>query len=116
MARSSAALRRDSAPAPPPPALDSLETVDAKRRRGRGTLTNASVRYESMARIAFDDGLESLEELPPFKTAVQVDATRKIITRNVSPDISFDRSINPYRGCEHGCVYCFARPTHAYLG
>ena len=54
--------------------------------------------------------------LPPFKTSVTVDASRKIITRNNSPDISFDRSINPYRGCEHGCVYCFARPTHAYLG
>ncbi len=54
--------------------------------------------------------------MPPFKTTVTVDSTRKIITRNDSPDISFDRSINPYRGCEHGCVYCFARPTHAYLG
>ena len=79
-------------------------------------LSNASGRYEPIARIAFDDGWQSLEELPPFKTTVQVDATRKIITRNESPDISFDRSINPYRGCEHGCVYCFARPTHAYLG
>ena len=86
------------------------------RRRGRGTLSNASGRYEPIARIAFDDGWQSLEDLPPFKTNVQVDATRKIITRNESPDISFDRSINPYRGCEHGCVYCFARPTHAYLG
>ena len=54
--------------------------------------------------------------LPPFKTTVAVDATRKIIARNDLPDIGFDRSINPYRGCEHGCVYCFARPTHAYLG
>src|SRR5262249_11832795 len=68
------------------------------------------------ARIAFDDGWQSLEDLPPFATTVTVDATRKIITRNESPDIGFDRSINPYRGCEHGCVYCFARPTHAYLG
>ena len=58
----------------------------------------------------------SLEELPPFKTEVQVEKPRTIITRNESPDISFDRSINPYRGCEHGCVYCFARPTHAYMG
>jgi DNA repair photolyase len=90
--------------------------VDRERRRGRGTLSNASGRYESIARIAFDDGWQSLEELPPFATTVSVDATRKIITRNTSPDISFDRSINPYRGCEHGCVYCFARPTHAYLG
>ena len=54
--------------------------------------------------------------MPPFKTTVTIDATRKIITRNESPDISFDRSINPYRGCEHGCIYCYARPTHAFLG
>jgi len=90
--------------------------VDRQRRRGRGTLSNASGRYEPLARIAFDDGWQSLDELPPFRTEVQIDATRKVITRNESPDISFDRSINPYRGCEHGCVYCFARPTHAYLG
>jgi len=90
--------------------------IRKERRRGRGTLSNASGRYEPLARVAFDDGWQSLEELPPFKTTVQADATRKIITRNDSPDISFDRSINPYRGCEHGCVYCFARPTHAYLG
>src|SRR5262249_20429925 len=61
-------------------------------------------------------GWQSFEELPPFKTTVTIDSTRKIITLNESPDISFDRSINPYRGCEHGCIYCFARPTHAYLG
>jgi DNA repair photolyase len=69
-----------------------------------------------VARVTFDDGWQNLEDLPAFKTTVTVDATRKIITRNDSPDISFDRSINPYRGCEHGCIYCFARPTHAYLG
>jgi DNA repair photolyase len=90
--------------------------VGRERRRGRGTLSNASGRYEPIARIAFDDGWQSLEELPPFRTTVSVDSSRKVITRNSSPDISFDRSINPYRGCEHGCVYCFARPTHAYLG
>jgi len=90
--------------------------VDHERRRGRGAQSNASGRYEPLARIAFDDGWRSLDELPPFKTQVTIDATRKIITRNDSPDIGFDRSINPYRGCEHGCVYCFARPTHAYLG
>jgi DNA repair photolyase len=90
--------------------------VGRERRRGRGTLSNASGRYEPVARIAFDDGWQSLEELPPFQTTVSVDSARKIITRNESPDISFDRSINPYRGCEHGCVYCFARPTHAYMG
>jgi DNA repair photolyase len=90
--------------------------VDHERRRGRGAQSNASGRYEPLARIAFDDGWRSLDELPPFKTQVTVDVTRKIITRNDSPDIGFDRSINPYRGCEHGCIYCFARPTHAYLG
>ena len=90
--------------------------VEHERRRGRGAQSNAVGRYEPLARVAFDDGWRSLDELPPFKTTVQVDATRKIVTRNDSPDIGFDRSINPYRGCEHGCVYCFARPTHAYLG
>jgi DNA repair photolyase len=86
------------------------------RRRGRGAQSNASGRYEAEARVAFDDGWQSLDDLPPFKTTVAVDTARKVITRNESPDIGFDRSINPYRGCEHGCVYCFARPTHAYLG
>jgi DNA repair photolyase len=90
--------------------------VEAELRRGRGAQSNASGRYEPLARTAFDDGWQSFEELPPFKTTVTIDSTRKIITRNDSPDISFDRSINPYRGCEHGCIYCFARPTHAYLG
>src|SRR5262249_28626289 len=93
-----------------PPAVDSV------RRRGRGAQTNATGRYEPRATIAFDDGWQGIEELPPFVTEVAVDTARKVITRNSSPDISFDRSINPYRGCEHGCIYCFARPTHAYLG
>ena len=97
-------------------ALEPRTSVDRDRRRGRGAHSNASGRYEPLARIVFDDGWQSLDDLPPFKTTVTVDATRRIITRNDSPDISFDRSINPYRGCEHGCVYCFARPTHAYLG
>jgi DNA repair photolyase len=134
MARSSTALKRPPAPSSPSlptpaggfsrraPAVDldlpadADVAVDAERRRGRGAQSNASGRYERAARIAFDDGWQALEELPPFATTVSVDATRKIITRNDSPDISFDRSINPYRGCEHGCIYCFARPTHAYLG
>src|SRR5262252_9407431 len=90
--------------------------VEGERRRGRGAQSNATGRYEPLARVAFDDGWQSFEELPPFKTTVSIDSTRKIITRNDSPDISFDRSINPYRGCEHGCIYCFARPTHASLG
>jgi DNA repair photolyase len=116
MSRSSA-LRRPPEPLlPSAPAGETGTAVDRARRRGRGTGSNASGRYEPLARIAFDDGWQGLDELPPFKTTVTADSTRKIIARNDSPDISFDRSINPYRGCEHGCVYCFARPTHAYLG
>ena len=120
MSRSSA-LKRPPAPLPSTPAGDRGSgdpgsAVDRERRRGRGTSSNATGRYEPIARVAFDDGWQSLEQLPPFKTTVTVDASRKVITHNDSPDLSFDRSINPYRGCEHGCVYCFARPTHAYLG
>jgi len=116
MSRSSA-LRRPPEPLlPSAPAGEMGSAVDRALRRGRGTGSNASGRYEPLARIAFDDGWQGLDELPPFKTTVTADSTRKIIARNDSPDISFDRSINPYRVCEHGCVYCFARPTHAYLG
>jgi DNA repair photolyase len=116
MSRSSA-LRRPPEPLlPSAPAGEMGSPIDRERRRGRGTASNASGRYEPLARVAFDDGWQGLDELPPFKTTVTVDTTRKILARNDSPDISFDRSINPYRGCEHGCVYCFARPTHAYLG
>jgi DNA repair photolyase len=86
-------------------------------QKGRGTLSNVSGRFESEHRVLTDDGWGTLDEdAPALKTTVGIDATRTIIARNDSPDLSFDRSINPYRGCEHGCVYCFARPTHAYLG
>jgi DNA repair photolyase len=101
-------------------------TADPRRLRGRGAVSNAAGRYERFLRVVVDDGWEHPapvsddpaddDALPPLKTEITVDATRTIITRNKSPDISFDRSINPYRGCEHGCIYCFARPTHAYLG
>jgi DNA repair photolyase len=90
--------------------------VRPERNRGRAAGINPSGRFEPVSRHVFDDGWGSIEELPPFKTDVQVEKPRTIITRNDSPDISFDRSINPYRGCEHGCVYCFARPTHSYMG
>ncbi len=92
------------------------DVVDPERRRGRGAVSNASGRYEAEGRVAEDDGWGSAGELPPLRTEVVVEKPKTIITRNESPDISFDRSINPYRGCEHGCVYCFARPTHAYMG
>jgi DNA repair photolyase len=90
--------------------------VRPERNRGRSAGINPTGRFEPVTRHVFDDGWETLEDLPPFKTEVQVEKPRTIITRNESPDISFDRSINPYRGCEHGCVYCFARPTHSYMG
>ena len=115
MTRSSV-VRRPPAPLPSAPAGELGTAVGGERRRGRGAHSNASGRYEALARVAFDDGWQNIDDLPPFQTSVTVDATRKIITRNDSPDLSFDRSINPYRGCEHGCVYCFARPTHAFLG
>ena len=87
------------------------------RTRGRGARSNASGRFEPTARIAFDDGWSTLDEAPPpLCTEVQADTSRSIITTNHSPDIPFDQSINPYRGCEHGCVYCYARPTHTWLG
>jgi DNA repair photolyase len=75
-----------------------------------------SGRFEPLETESFDDGWEDPDELPPLKTTVQEERARTIITRNSSPDISFDRSINPYRGCEHGCIYCFARPSHAFMG
>jgi DNA repair photolyase len=93
-------------------------TADPRRLRGRGALSNAVGRYERETRVLVDDGWSTSpeDELPPVRTEVLRDSARTIITRNQSPDISFDQSINPYKGCEHGCIYCFARPTHAYLG
>jgi DNA repair photolyase len=87
-----------------------------ERRRGRGVTVNPSGRFEPTRRIEEDDGWGGLDAPAPLRTEVILEKPRTIITRNDSPDISFDRSINPYRGCEHGCVYCFARPTHAYMG
>ena len=91
-------------------------TVLADRRRGRGAVSNAAGRFETTAREGFDDGWDIEEETTPIKREVLTETPRTIIARNTSPDLPFDRSINPYRGCEHGCIYCFARPTHAYLG
>jgi DNA repair photolyase len=110
-----AAFARDAAAANAIVNGSGLRVLD-ERRRGRGAALNPSGRFDAYSREVFDDGWESFEELPPFKTEVQEEKPRTIITRNDSPDISFDRSINPYRGCEHGCIYCFARPTHAYMG
>ncbi len=87
----------------------------AVARKGRGAVSNLAHRFESVQRSAEPDALTDDEELPPLQTTVTFEAARSIITRNESPDIGFDRSINPYRGCEHGCIYCYARPTHSYL-
>ena len=88
--------------------------------KGRGATFNPRVRFESTDLDPFDDGWDSLAHArvddPPPRTEVTPDSSRSVLVRQTSPDIPFDRSINPYRGCEHGCVYCYARPTHAYLG
>lgn len=92
-----------------------LALEKAMPQKGRAALTNLAGRFEKLVYETFDDGWEQ-EPLAPFKTEVTVETPRKIITYNKSPDIPFDRSINAYRGCEHGCSYCFARPSHAYMG
>ena len=92
------------------------------QRKGRGAGSNQTGRYETEQREAVDDGWGSAggqsedDGLPALRTDVTIETPRKIITSNTSPFVDFDRSINPYRGCEHGCIYCFARPTHAYMG
>ena len=105
-----------------------VESLPERARKGRGAVTNRSGRFEAETRVAVDDGWGTAlpvgaetggaeEEVPPpLPTTLMPDSSREIIARNQSPDVPFDRSINPYRGCEHGCIYCFARPTHAYLG
>ncbi|MBU2531121.1 MAG: PA0069 family radical SAM protein [Alphaproteobacteria bacterium] len=90
--------------------------IERERRRGRGAPSNAASRFDREERIVSDDGWESAASLGQFTTSTQIEQARSIISRNDSPDISFDQSINPYRGCEHGCIYCYARPTHAFLG
>ena len=85
--------------------------------KGRGATQNESGRFESLVRESVDDGWNSRQEdRERLKTTLEIDKSRKVINFNQSPDLPFDRSINPYRGCEHGCVYCYARPSHAYLG
>ena len=100
--------------------LDPVTSQLTAARKGRGAVTNPANRFDAAATSPFDDGWgglpADLQDLPPLPTELIRDASRSIISYNQSPDLGFDRSVNPYRGCEHGCVYCYARPTHAYLG
>lgn len=98
------------------------DRIPDRYRPGRGAISNRNGRFERLRSEAVDDGwrtgveCDDRDTTPRLETSVTFDRTKTIIARNDSPDIPFDRSINAYRGCEHGCVYCFARPTHAWLG
>lgn len=111
MSQAALVLRPDPTGLPQPEAT----AVAPDRRRGRGAAVNMSGRFERQTVEPVDDGWDSLDDLPPL-TEVREERAKSLITRNSSPDISFDRSINPYRGCEHGCTYCFARPFHSFVG
>jgi DNA repair photolyase len=101
---------------PQPPA----QALRAPARHGRGATINPASRFDAKVASPFDDGWETLTPdfagPPPLRTTLTRDASRSVISWNQSPDLGFDRAVNPYRGCEHGCVYCYARPSHAYLG
>ncbi|HPF23790.1 MAG TPA: PA0069 family radical SAM protein [Hyphomonas sp.] len=97
--------------------IDTKAAAERFDHNGRGAVSNQTGRYEKETRFAFDDGWDTIEEdAARLDTIVMPETARTVITFNRSPDISFDRTINPYRGCEHGCIYCFARPSHAWQG
>ena len=89
--------------------------LPGQRVRARAAIDNAAGRFERQARVAVDDGWNREEEGRLLRTEVRLEVARSAISYNRSPDLPFDRSVNPYRGCEHGCIYCFARPSHAFL-
>ncbi|HET9069487.1 MAG TPA: PA0069 family radical SAM protein [Amaricoccus sp.] len=95
---------------------DESDKLSKEVRRARGAALNMAGRFERLEHVAVDDGWDLAEEIAPLRTEVALERPRSIIARNQSPDVPFDRSVNPYRGCEHGCIYCFARPSHSYLG
>ena len=93
-----------------------VDRLSQKIQKGRGAVSNPSGRFDQEERFPVDDGWWELEDdlAAKLKTEIMPDFSKSVISRNSSPDIPFDRSINPYKGCEHGCIYCFARPTHSY--
>jgi DNA repair photolyase len=94
-----------------------VQTTVRKAPKGRGARSNATGRYEPHVAEAMDDGWTSDDaEVAPLRTEQLIERPKTIISKNTSPDVGFDRSINPYKGCEHGCIYCYARPSHAWMG
>jgi DNA repair photolyase len=89
--------------------------LPGKSLHGRGADSNRAGRFEATTAVAYDDGWDIPEDQRPVRTEVRIERPRSAITWQRSPDLPFDRSINPYRGCEHGCIYCYARPSHAFL-
>ncbi len=102
--------------AQPSPTIVSFGHPGVAAARGRGSLSNESGRFEKFATVPIAANWQEFEDPPQLRTTVTAENAKSIVTTNRSPDISFEQSINPYRGCEHGCVYCYARPTHAFMG
>lgn len=96
--------------------MENEQSLSVGQIKGRAAASNATNRFERLVSVGIDDGWGQAPAEDVLCTDVSIERPRTVITRNSSPDLPFDRSLNPYRGCEHGCIYCFARPSHAYLG